>query len=231
MATPIPDDHRTVLARIERRPSWPEALAAALLPLTGVLLFDWPVAAVLGLYWLDNVLVGLFHVLKMWAAQGRMLDPKYEAALRANAQWNDGQKEEMIRNATAFQHHVIPWFFGVHYGLFCAGHAAFIAFLFDGAFGDFGSALGLVAIAVLATRHLMDVRAFRADAELVALPRALLMFQPYPRVIALHIALLFGMVPALAGYPLVGAVLLAAVKLWIDRSQMFATLTLLRRER
>lgn len=231
MATPIPDDHRTVLARIERRPSWPEALAAALLPLTGVLLFDWPVAAVLGLYWLDNVLVGLFHVLKMWAAQGRMLDPKYEAALRANAQWNDGQKEEMIRNATAFQHHVMPWFFGVHYGLFCAGHAAFIVFLFDGAFEGVGSAIGMATLAVMLVQHAFELRVFRRDAQSLALPRALLMFQPYPRVIALHIALLFGMAPALAGYPLVGAVLLAAVKLWIDRSQMFATLTLLRRER
>jgi RNA polymerase sigma-70 factor (ECF subfamily) len=35
------------------------------------------------------------------------------------------------------------------------------------------------------------------------------MFQPYPRVIALHVALLVGMLPVLAGYPLVAAVLLA----------------------
>jgi hypothetical protein len=79
-------------------------------------------------------------------------------------------------------------------------------------------------------RHALDLRAFRADDELVALPRALLMFQPYPRVIALHVALLVGMLPVLAGYPLVAAVLLAAVKLGIDRSQVFATLTLLRRK-
>ena len=230
-AIDLPAPMRQALLRSERRPSWPLALATALLPLAGVLLFDWPVVAVIGLYWLDNLLVGIFHALKMWAAQGRMLDPAYEAALRAQTQWSDTQKDQMVHNAAAFQHHLMPWFFLVHYGLFCAGHGAFIAFLFDGAFGDFGSAVGLAALAVMLVQHGLDWRAFRADAELVALPRVLLMFQPYPRVIALHIALLFGMVPALAGYPLVAAVLLAAVKYWIDRSQVFATLTLLRRQR
>lgn len=230
MTSTLPPDSLAALARIERRPTWAEALVTALLPLAGVLMFDWPVAAVIGIHWLDNVLVGVFHSLKMWAAQGRMLDPAYEATLRSHAQWNDAQKEQMVRNAQAFQHHVMPWFFCVHYGLFCAGHAAFIAFLFDGAFDDFGSGVGLAALGVMVIRHALDLRAFRADGELVALPRALLMFQPYPRVIALHVALLVGMLPVLAGYPLVAAVLLAAVKLGIDRSQVFATLTLLRRK-
>lgn len=230
MAQPLPPDLLNALARIERRPSWPLALATALLPLAGVMLFDWPVAAVIGVYWLDNVLVGVFHALKMGAAQGRMLDPAYEATLRANAQWSEAQKDEMVRNAKAFQHHVMPWFFGVHYGLFCAGHATFIAFLFDGAFDDVGSAVGLATLVVMLIQHALDLRAFRADTELIALPRALLMFQPYPRVIALHVALLAGMLPVLAGYPLVAAMALAAVRLWIDRSQVFATLTLLRRK-
>ncbi len=230
MAQPLPPELLSALTRIERRPSWPLALATALLPLAGVWLFEWPVAAVIGIYWLDNVLIGVFHALKMASAHGRMLDPAYEATLRANAQWSDAQKDEIVRNAKAFQHHVMPWFFAVHYGLFCAGHAAFIGFLFDGAFDDFGSAVGLAALAVMLIQHAFDLRAFRADAELIALPRALLMFQPYPRVIALHLALLFGMLPVLGGYPLVAAILLAAVKLGIDRSQAFATLTLLRRK-
>lgn len=225
-----PECH-AALARTERRPSWPESLAAALLPLAGVLVFDWPVAAVIGIYWLDNLLVGAFHALKMFAAQGRMLDPKYEAGIRSQAQWSDAQKDALVHNTKAFYYHVLPWFFLVHYGLFCAGHGAFIAFLFDGAFGDFTSTLGLVLIVIMLVQHALDLRAFRADATLVALPRALLMFQPYPRVIALHVALLVGMFPALAGYPLVAAGVLAAVKLWIDRSQAFATLTLLQRQR
>lgn len=231
MRPSLPPELLSALARIERRPSWPLALATALLPLAGVILFDWPVAAVIGIYWLDNVLIGVFHAIKMASARGRMLDPAYEATLRANAQWSDVQKDEMVRNATAFQHHVMPWFFCVHYGLFCAGHAAFIAFLFDGAFDGFASAVGLATLAVMLVQHAFDVRAFRGDARLVALPRALLMFQPYPRVIALHLALLLGMWPALAGYPIAAALVLAAVKFWIDRSQMFATLTLLRRKR
>jgi hypothetical protein len=227
----LPPEYLSALARIERRPSWPESLVAALLPLAGVLLFDWPVAAVIGIYWLDNLLVGAFHALKMFAAQGRMLDPKYEAGIRSHAQWSDAQKDELVHNTKAFQYHVLPWFFLVHYGLFCAGHGAFIAFLFDGAFGDFTSAPGLVLIVAMLIQHGLDLRRFRADTALVALPRALLMFQPYPRVIALHVALLVGMFPALFGYPLVAACVLAAVRLWIDRSQVFATLTLLRRQR
>lgn len=229
MTATLPPEYLSALARIERRPSWPESLVAALLPLAGVVLFDWPVAAVIGIYWLDNLLIGLFHALKIGAAQGRMLDPKYEAGIRNHPQWSDAQKDELVRNAKAFQHHVLPWFFLVHYGLFCAGHGAFIAFLFDGAFGGFASAPGLAMIALMLFQHGLDLRAFRSDAGLVALPRALLMFQPYPRVIALHVALLVGMFPALLGYPLVAACVLAAVKWWIDRSQVFATASLLRR--
>lgn len=229
MTATLPPEYLSALARIERRPSWPESLVAALLPLAGVVLFDWPVAAVIGIYWLDNLLIGLFHALKIGAAQGRMLDPKYETGIRNHPQWSDAQKDELVRNAKAFQHHVLPWFFLVHYGLFCAGHGAFIAFLFDGAFGDFASAPGLAMIALMLVQHGLDLRAFRGDAGLVALPRALLMFQPYPRVIALHVALLVGMFPALLGYPMVAACVLAAVKWWIDRSQVFATASLLRR--
>lgn len=230
MAVSLPPELQAALRRIERRPSRSESLATALLPLAGVLLFDWPVAAVIGIYWLDNVLVGAFHLFKMFSAQGRMLDPKYEASIRGHADWSDERKDELVRNAQAVQHHVLPWFFLVHYGLFCAGHGTFVAFLFDGAFADFGSLIGLVAIAALLMQHALDLRAFRADDELVALPRALLMFQPYPRVIALHVALLFGMFPALFGYPEAAAVVLAAVRFWIDRSQVFATQTLLRRK-
>lgn len=230
MAHALPAEILAALAKVERRPSWPEAMATALLPLVGVLVFDWPAAAVLGLYWLDNVLIGTFHLAKMFSAQGRMLDPNYEATLRSNTNWDDAQKDLMVRNAKAVQHHVMPWFFLVHYGLFCAAHAGFIAMLFDGAFGDFNSAVGLLTLAVMLAQHALDLHAFRRDPELVVLPRVLLMFQPYPRVIVLHLALLLGMLPALAGYPIVAALILAAFKLWFDRSQVLSTLTLLRRK-
>ena len=230
MTSTLPPETLSTLARIEQRPSWSLAMATALLPLAGVMLFDWPVASIIGIYWLDNVLVGAFHALKMWAAQGRMLDPAYETTLRSNAQWSDAQKDEMVRNAKAFQHHVLPWFFCLHYGLFCVGHAAFVALLFDGAFSDFTSVVGALTLAIMLIQHAIDLRVFRRDTALTALPRAVLMFQPYPRVIVLHLALLIGMLPVQAGYPLVAALVLAAVKLLIDRSQVFATLTLLRRK-
>src|SRR2546428_6743265 len=46
-------------------------VATNLIPLIGVLLHDWTVFQVLLLYWCENVVVGVFNVLRMLSAQPR----------------------------------------------------------------------------------------------------------------------------------------------------------------
>jgi len=225
----IPPHHLAALRRSDTPAPLAAALATSLLPLLGVWLLHWPVVAVIGLYWLDNVIIGVFHGLRMLSAQGRLLDPDYEAALAASSAHSIEERRQMIANAGNLQHFVMPGVFVLHYGAFCAGHALFIALLFDGAFSGWGNALFLVTVAIMVLQQARELRRFHADPELRALPRVLLMFQPYPRVIALHLALLFGAVPALFGHPLIAALLLAGIRFWAERSGALSIVALLER--
>ena len=48
-----------------RTPSVLVLLLANLVPLAGVVFFGWSVFPVMLLFWLENVVVGVFHVLKL----------------------------------------------------------------------------------------------------------------------------------------------------------------------
>jgi len=215
------------LTRLHPRPPLPLALGTALLPLAGVLVFDWPVASVIGLYWIENVLIGLFWLPRMRGAKTLLPDPKLAATL-AHSDEAPERVAELLHNSARVQHWILPGFFVVHYGLFCAAHLAFITFVFDGAFAGWATAIGLATLAVMVAEEAWKLRAFRADAELAALPRAALMMAPYPRIIALQFALILGMLPAIAGWPVVAAVLLAAIRFAVDWRGWFGFPALLR---
>ena len=88
-------------------PSLVALVLANLWPLVGVILLSWTVFAVLFLFWLENVVVGLFNVGRMWMANG----PSEKAG---------------ASKAT-----LIP-FFMVHYGMFAAVHGLLVIALFGG---------------------------------------------------------------------------------------------------
>ncbi|MGI9247995.1 MAG: DUF6498-containing protein, partial [Woeseiaceae bacterium] len=52
------------------RPSSIALVLANLVPLAGVLLFDWQVFDVLMLYWAENVIIGVINVLRMGVCRG-----------------------------------------------------------------------------------------------------------------------------------------------------------------
>src|SRR5213594_3799766 len=76
-------------------------------PLAGVLFFGWQVFPLLLLYWLENVIVGGFNVLRMLVA-----DP-----------------DDPVRWAAKI--FLIP-FFCVHFGMFCFVHGVFVFGFFGG---------------------------------------------------------------------------------------------------
>lgn len=220
---------KPVVARLDQRPP-PLALAiATFLPLVGVLLFDWPAAALLGFFWAETVAIGLVHVLRIRAARGVMPNPQLEAALAANAALTPEQRAEQLHNAHRVLHFLMPGLFVLHFGLFCAVHAGLLAALFDGAFADLATPLGLAALAAILLQQGLDYRRFRRDPEFTALPRSLLFLQPYPRVLVLQLALILGALPALAGLPIVAAVLMTAIKLLADLGGAFSLSSILAR--
>ena len=95
-------------------------VAGNLVPLAGAILLDWRAVDLVTLYWIENVLIGLFNVPRMLfaAAEGTVPVPA---------------SQRFIDNAKA------TLFFCVHYGLFCLVHALVLVELFgDGDSEDTG---------------------------------------------------------------------------------------------
>lgn len=187
----------------------PSALAlllANLAPLAGVFFFKWDVFPLILLFWLENLVVGGFNVLKLLGC-------------RASGPANWVQKV------------FLTGFFCVHYGMFCFVHGVFVFALFGR--GHQGSGFGLSvsglldtvwhlhlgwALTALVVSHgisfaLNYVRA----GEYRRAEMATLMSQPYARIMVLHVTLLIsGFILVGLGSPVVGLVLLVAFKTALD---------------
>lgn len=180
-------------------------IAGNLVPLAGVLFFGWETFSLLLLYWCENVLIGVFNVLRMLFAQ---------------------PSERMLWAAKAF---FIP-FFSVHYGLFTFVHGVFVVTLFgskQGRSGFPGPARFLEAIqenhlvwAVLCiagsyAAHFVWQYLRTGEYKQASLPR--LMIEPYARIFVLHITILIGAFIMLAlNAPAIVLVLLVGLKMAFD---------------
>jgi hypothetical protein len=183
------------------------AIALNLIPLIGVAFWGWSAFALIFLYWLENVVIGVRTLISM-AISGIVA-------------------REMN-----------PWgvlffcaFFTVHYGIFCFGHGSFVVGMFgDHALG--GASLDLVATARMLFETLPGLRYGLASIVLwqililiLAIVRGdlaktdplSLMGAPYPRIIILHITIIFGAFLLLAlDEPVAGLVVMALVKTAFD---------------
>jgi hypothetical protein len=165
-------------------------VAANLVPLAGVLFWGWDVFALLLLFWMENVVVGLFFALRMLFVD-----------LEESALWL----------AKLF---MVP-FFCVHYGMFTAVHGVFVFMLFGQ--GKY-RAEGLNALAVLVASHLFSFAwnyLYRGEFRGAQLSR--LMAQPYGRVVVLHVAIILGGIAAMMlGSPLWALLVLLGLKVAFD---------------
>jgi len=149
-------------------------VAANLVPLAGVLFWGWDAFALIVLFWMENVVVGVFFVLRMLS-----LDPRDPALWAAKL-------------------FMVP-FFCVHYGMFTAIHGVFVFALLGAkrydvqglwvlepaarAATDYG--LGL-PVAVLVASHLFSFAwnyLYRGEFRRAKLTE--LMARPYARVVVL----------------------------------------------
>ena len=187
------------------RPTATALVLANLIPLLGVMLFGWDVFVIVFLFWLENVIVGVFNVLRMlWVERG----------------------VETMPLAKIF---VIP-FFVFHYGMFTAVHGVFVFALFGSGVSNnlFPTVVSIVdviqehrlwiAVAALLLSHGFSfVRNYVAAQEYRRVTLKQLMGQPYGRVVVLHIAIIGGgfLVMAL-GAPVFGLALLVVLKVIMD---------------
>jgi len=177
--------------------------AANLVPLVGVVALHWTVLSVLLLYWFENVVIGVFNVLKMALAS-----PKNLAS-------------------DAIKVFLIP-FFIFHYGMFTFVHGTIILAFFGHvarfspspsafwtALHDAGVGWGVVAI--VASHAFSFLHNYWMGGEYRNASPQALMAQPYARVMVLHVAILLGGFGVAAlGSPVVALVILVVLKTAID---------------
>lgn len=188
------------------------ALASAAVIAWGVLALGWSPFVVMMLFWFENVVIGVFNVVKMLVA---------------------GARGGVIGLVGAV---ATSGFFTVHYGLFTAVHGSFVVLLFGGAeFGRGAMDGGLAAPALgMVTYLLADRDGWLAAVAIVSLhlsglvqwinrtreltpPLKELMGAPYGRIMVLHVTLIAsGFLVQVLQAPVAGALLLVGMKLGYD---------------
>ncbi len=181
-------------------------ILANLVPLYGVLFLDWQVFPILLLFWMENVIIGVFNVFKMLLAR-----PK-----------EPGQWVSKV--------FMIP-FFCFHYGMFTLVHGIFIFVLFGGygykgasmpdelsvwdAIGGFQLVWAILAL--VCSHGTSFVLNYIGKKEYMTANLNGLMGQPYGRVVILHITIIAaGFLLAALDSPELGLVLLLVLKTFID---------------
>lgn len=174
-------------------------------PIIGVLFLGWTVFPLLLFYWLENVVVGGYTVLKM--ASAHPADPIYWAG----------------------KLFMIP-FFIVHFGGFTYVHGIFVVALFGPKLGGdafdllhavpaaiTANQLGWGVLGLVASHGFSFFWNYLRNGEYQRASLQQLMRAPYARVIVLHMTVLFGgWVVMLLGSPLGALIILVAIKTVVD---------------
>ena len=185
-------------------PSQVALVLANAVPLVGVLLLGWTVFPLLLLYWLENVVVGAFNVLKMLLA--KPAEPVYWAG----------------------KLFLIP-FFIVHFGGFTFVHGVLVvAFFGPKGIQPFelltavpaairANQLGWGVLSLIASHGFSFYWNYVKNGEYQRASLQALMGQPYGRVMVLHLTVLFGgWIVMLLGSPVGALLVLVALKTAAD---------------
>lgn len=188
------------------------ALVFGLIPIAGILLWGWSPFALIFLYWIENVLIGVRTIATM-TTSGVLYTP-----------------------ATAAGAAALSAFFALHYGLFCLVHGSFIVALFgNNAYTNdpanliavatqmfakqpnFAFGVGSIALWQIVEFVVFLVREASVVHEVTIRSLREMMMAPYPRIVLLHITIILGgFLLAATGWPVLGVLALAVFKMGYD---------------
>ena len=200
-------------------------ILANLIPVVGVLLYQWDVLSILLLYWAESVVIGVLNVARMVACDsGNVMQGMLALA---NRPVPDELRENMPQIAgAALKFFLIP-FFVVHYGMFCFGHLTAVVGIFGSggislragsALAELWQATFWIAVAAVFASHLYSFFAnFIGEGEYKRANLMLLMRRPYGRIIAMHVAIVLGAGLVMwLGSPLPMLLILILIKTFLD---------------
>lgn len=179
----MPNGAETGFSRVDSPPPPPSrpallASSAALLlanviPLLGAVAWGWSVFEIVVTYWAENLIIGGYTLLRMLGAGGW----RSEAALWVGKVFMAG-------------------FFTVHYGMFCLVHGFFVFSLLGEGKGKeavlSGKGFAIALLALVISHGISFVKNYWAGGEYRGTTIQAQMFAPYPRIVVLHVAILFG---------------------------------------
>ena len=196
-------------------------VAVNTVPLAGALFLGWDAAAIILLYWMENVVTGFYNVLRMvfWKAE--------------------------VPAAHLVKLFIIP-FFCIHFGGFCAGHGFFLLAFFKvgGGMQHFfpepawpgplvfvqlliavisrlwqSLPAGMIwpVIGLFASHGISFVQNYLLGGEYRSASIGKLMGRPYARIVLLHVAIIAGGLPVmLLGSPIPLLCILIVLKIALD---------------
>jgi len=179
-------------------------VVANLLPLIGVLFWDWDVFFILLLFWFENVIIGLFGIARIVVS---------------------GSSEN------TFEGLFLPVFFLVHYGGFMFGHFMVLLYLYSSGVehggglvepADYylivlGNFTWLALLALFISHGWSFAENFMGNREHERISPLQAMGLPYRRMMITHVALIAGGFFLIeSGQPLGGLILLILLKIALD---------------
>ncbi|NNE57440.1 MAG: hypothetical protein HKN36_04970 [Hellea sp.] len=170
-----------------------------LIPVIGVLFFDWGLAIILALYWLETVFIGVLNVPKILMCRGGVFEGGI--SLFGN-----------LFNAA---------FFSIHFGGFSYGHLTALNHMIGvkNIFAYFTeNPLFWIAIGSLMISHIFSFwHNFLRRKEYSRRSSSEQMFKPYGRVVVMHLIIIFGgLLLMQTGSPDLLLIVLVAIKIVID---------------
>jgi hypothetical protein len=187
-------------------------VAGNVVPLVGVVAFDWSLASLLVVYWVESGIVGAFSVAKIRRATGGD-DPDDLPSLSFD--------DRSVASFVGEPNDAIARFFIGHYGGFWAIHGGFVVALSVTFLADAGP-IDPVAVAVVAgslvASHGYSYRVnFVGEREFERAGPVTLMVDPYRRVFVLHLTIVLGAFAVdLVGAPVGALVVMVLAKTALD---------------
>lgn len=176
-------------------------VVANLLPLVLCLLFGWDIGSLVLFYWCENIVIGMFAILRILMAKSDMHQP--------------GSKNDTgnIRLPGAFANCFLAGFFTIHFFAFCFVHGSFLMIALSMGFENgrldidyspfdenlLGSVYktipsgGLFSIVALIVSHgISFYRNYVCRGEYLKTTAHEEMFRPYKRIVLLHVCIIAG---------------------------------------
>lgn len=179
-----------------------------LIPIFGVLFWDWSLFNIMVLFWSENIVIGFFNIFKIILAKGQYKNFKFSSSAIKRQDF-----QNKISDLGAFS---MVIFFLFHYGMFTLGHGVFVFAMFGQ-----GQALrpNLIVgfIALFISHGFSFLKNFIGAGEYKKLSKADVFSAPYKRVIILHVTIIFGGFAAMMlGSPVYALLFLVVLKISID---------------